>query len=151
VVCVQEVISAGETSVQDMREERRRHLERFAHNGRFFFGTVRILSPDGKEVLGQHRSFPGADAETKKQDGGTLLTMLTTILDRKTAAADKSTEPPGSRPPFFKKGFGPKKSGPKVGSTAPDFELTYLAADKTFKLSDNFGKKPTVLIFHSFT
>jgi hypothetical protein len=52
---------------------------------------------------------------------------------------------------FKKSGFSPKKGAPKVGSSAPDFELTYLASDKTFKLSDNFGQKPTVLIFHSFT
>ena len=40
---------------------------------------------------------------------------------------------------------GPKKRGPKVGEKAPDFELKHLDAKATFKLSDNFGKRPTVL------
>ena len=57
-------------------------------------------------------------------------------------------------PPFKKDGpsaFGPKKSGPKIGAQAPDFELKFLDAEETFKLSSNFGKRPTVLLFHSFT
>ena len=58
-------------------------------------------------------------------------------------------QPPGF--PKFKEGFGPKRSGPKVDTVAPDFELKLLDSEKKFKLSDNFGKKPTVLIFHSFT
>jgi hypothetical protein len=55
--------------------------------------------------------------------------------------------------PFVKKDgpLGFKKNGPKVGDQAPDFELKFLDAKETFKLSDNFGKRPTVLIFHSFT
>jgi len=58
----------------------------------------------------------------------------------------------GGGPPSKKDGpRGPKKGGPKVGSQAPDFELKFLDAQETFKLSDNFGKSPTVLIFHSFT
>ena len=48
-------------------------------------------------------------------------------------------------------GFGPKKGGRKIGAQAPDFELKYLASDKTFKPRDNFDKRPTVLLFHSFT
>jgi hypothetical protein len=48
-------------------------------------------------------------------------------------------------------GFGPKKRGPKVGDQAPDFELKFLDSRETFKLKENFGKRPTVLIFHSFT
>lgn len=39
----------------------------------------------------------------------------------------------------------------KVGDPAPDFTLKLLKEDKTFKLSDNFGKRPTVLIFGSYT
>jgi hypothetical protein len=44
-----------------------------------------------------------------------------------------------------------RKAGPKVGDAAPDFELKLLESRETFKLSGNFGKRPTVLIFHSFT
>ena len=44
-----------------------------------------------------------------------------------------------------------KRGGPKVGDTAPDFELKVLDSRETFKLGGNFGKRPTVLIFHSFT
>ena len=44
-----------------------------------------------------------------------------------------------------------RKGGPKVGEKAPDFELKLLDSKETFKLSGNFGKRPTVLIFHSFT
>ncbi|GIV02294.1 MAG: hypothetical protein KatS3mg015_1124 [Fimbriimonadales bacterium] len=39
----------------------------------------------------------------------------------------------------------------KVGDPAPDFKLKWLHEDKTFQLSSNFGKKPTVLIFGSYT
>jgi hypothetical protein len=59
------------------------------------------------------------------------------------------------KPPLFQKdappGLGLKKGGPKVGEKAPDFQLKVLDAEKTFKLSENFDKRPTVLIFHSFT
>ena len=40
---------------------------------------------------------------------------------------------------------------PFVGDKATDFTLKYLHSDKTFTLSDNYGKKPTVLIFGSYT
>lgn len=48
---------------------------------------------------------------------------------------------------------GGQQSGPelKVGDPAPDFTLKLLKEDKAFKLSDNFGKRPTVLIFGSYT
>ena len=46
---------------------------------------------------------------------------------------------------------GPPKGGPKIGERAPDFELRLLDSKETFKLSGNFGRRPTVLIFHSFT
>lgn len=39
----------------------------------------------------------------------------------------------------------------QVGDKAPDFTLKLLHEEKTFKLSDNFGKRPTVLIFGSYT
>ena len=61
---------------------------------------------------------------------------------------------PGGGPQAKKEapsGFGPKKGGPKIGDKAPDFQLKFLDAKETFKLSDNFDKRPTVLIFHSFT
>ncbi|MEZ5162988.1 MAG: hypothetical protein R2688_04405 [Fimbriimonadaceae bacterium] len=38
-----------------------------------------------------------------------------------------------------------------VGQKAPDFELKLLGKDEKFKLSSNYGKKPTVLIFGSYT
>jgi hypothetical protein len=152
LICVQEVIAGAETRPENLPRERRQHLERFAWNGRFFFGTIRILSPDGQEVLGQLRSFPRADEETRKQDGAKFVALARSILERQPAAAGEPIKgPPAKFSPRFKEGFGPRKGGPNVGSQAPDFELKYLASDQTFKLSDNFGKKPTVLIFHSFT
>jgi hypothetical protein len=39
----------------------------------------------------------------------------------------------------------------KPGDAAPDFKLKLLKSKDTFKLSDNFGKRPTVLIFGSYT
>lgn len=38
-----------------------------------------------------------------------------------------------------------------LGKPAPDFEIAALDGKSKFKLSDNFGKKPTVLIFGSYT
>ena len=40
---------------------------------------------------------------------------------------------------------------PKVGETAPDFELTSYTGEKTVRLSDFREKKPVVLFFGSFT
>ncbi len=80
-----------------------------------------------------------------------LVAMPTIVLG---IALLAGSVPAQSGPPFKKDGFpgfGPKKAGPKIGDQAPDFELKFLDAEKTFKLSDNFGKRPTVLIFHSFT
>ncbi len=80
-----------------------------------------------------------------------LAAMPTIALAIALLAASAHAQP---GPPFKKDGFpefGPKKSGPKIGDKAPDFELKFLDAKETFKLSDNFGKRPTVLIFHSFT
>lgn len=161
-VCVQEIISGAETKPEDLPAERRDLLERFARNGRFFFGKIRLLSPDGKTVLAELRSFPGADEETRKKDGEKLVALandvlagrVTPIQDSLSRFGPKKDGPPFKKdggPPFKKDGFGPKKSGPKVGDQAPDFELKFLDAKETFKLSDNFGKRPTVLIFHSFT
>ena len=39
----------------------------------------------------------------------------------------------------------------KVGDKASDFTLKTLGSKKKFTLSSNFGKKPTVLIFGSYT
>jgi hypothetical protein len=106
----------------------------------------------------------------KGSEGGFFVTAFEVL--KKSAPgkeADKKQESAASGPPFlrgdppftkvgglpFKKvgppGFGPRKGGPKVGDPAPDFELKLLASKELFKLSDNFGKRPTVLIFHSFT
>ncbi len=43
------------------------------------------------------------------------------------------------------------KDSLKVGDKAPDFTLKVLGSKKKFILSSNFGKKPTVLIFGSYT
>jgi hypothetical protein len=42
-------------------------------------------------------------------------------------------------------------AGIPEGQPAVDFDLKLLKSDKTFKLSSNFGKQPTVLIFGSYT
>jgi hypothetical protein len=42
-------------------------------------------------------------------------------------------------------------NAPKIGSLAPDFELTDHAGEKTVRLSDLRGGKPVVLVFGSFT
>ena len=41
--------------------------------------------------------------------------------------------------------------GLKVGDTAPAVKLEYLNDGKTYDLEDSFGKRPTVLIFGSYT
>ena len=43
------------------------------------------------------------------------------------------------------------KTNLKAGDKAPDFTLKLLGSDGKFKLSSNFGKKPTVLVFGSYT
>ena len=44
-----------------------------------------------------------------------------------------------------------RTAGPAVGAEAPVFTLQSLKSDETFSLKDNFGKRPTVLIFGSYT
>ncbi len=39
----------------------------------------------------------------------------------------------------------------RPGDKAPVFELKLLGKDETFALKSNFGKRPTVLIFGSYT
>ena len=41
--------------------------------------------------------------------------------------------------------------GVSVGNPAPKFELKSLHSEDVFRLEDNFGKRPTVLIFGSYT
>jgi hypothetical protein len=41
--------------------------------------------------------------------------------------------------------------GPKPGEDAIDFSLKIVGEDKRFTLKDNFGKRPTILIFGSYT
>lgn len=153
-VCVQEVVTESETQLDGMSKERRESLERFSRFGRMFFGTIRILSSDGKTVLGELRSFPRTDEATKKNDRERFHTLLKEVLDKKPSSSDKSATTPTlrDRPPF-RGGPGPglRRRGPMVGDKAPDIELKFLAAEKTFKLSDNFERRPTVLLFHSFT
>jgi hypothetical protein len=45
----------------------------------------------------------------------------------------------------------PRQGDLKVGQDAPLFELKILGKDERFKLESNFGKRPTVLIFGSYT
>ena len=40
---------------------------------------------------------------------------------------------------------------PNVGDKAPAVKLEYLSNGKTYDLEDNFGRRPTVLIFGSYT
>ena len=40
---------------------------------------------------------------------------------------------------------------PKIGDTAPDFELRDLLGEDPIRLSSFLGEKPVVLIFGSFT
>jgi peroxiredoxin len=40
---------------------------------------------------------------------------------------------------------------PKVGDTAPDFELSDSGGENPVRLSDYRGKRPVALIFGSFT
>ena len=42
-------------------------------------------------------------------------------------------------------------AGIAEGQVAPDFTLKLLKSEKSFTLSSNFGKRPTVLIFGSYT
>lgn len=42
-------------------------------------------------------------------------------------------------------------AGIAEGQPAADFTLKLLKSEKTFKLSSNFGTRPTVLIFGSYT
>jgi len=155
-ICVQEVIPGAETKLEDLSADRRKVLEQFTEHGRFFFGKIRLLSSDGKDVLGAFRSFPGSDARTRQTEGERFVSLAEAVL------TGKATQPPAEdRPPFLKggppftkgrrPGFGPRDRGPQIGEQAPDFALKFLNSRETFKLSGNFGKRPTVLIFHSFT
>ena len=42
-------------------------------------------------------------------------------------------------------------SAPKVGDTAPDFELADVDGENPVRLSDYRGRKPVALVFGSFT
>jgi peroxiredoxin len=42
-------------------------------------------------------------------------------------------------------------SAPKVGDTAPDFELADVDGENPVRLSDFRGRKPVALVFGSFT
>jgi len=48
-------------------------------------------------------------------------------------------------------GQRPAKGTLKTGDKAPTFKLDYLKDDKAYDLESNFGKKPTVLVFGSYT
>lgn len=46
---------------------------------------------------------------------------------------------------------GSLSEGPRAGDAAPDFELQRHDGSGTLKLSDQFGERPTVLVFGNFT
>ncbi|MCI0639610.1 MAG: hypothetical protein L0Y72_02505 [Gemmataceae bacterium] len=52
---------------------------------------------------------------------------------------------------FFTGDVGSLHEGPKVNQRAPDFTLKSMDGKKSFTLAENLGKKPTVIIFGSFT
>jgi hypothetical protein len=45
----------------------------------------------------------------------------------------------------------PQQGNLRVGDIAPTFKLKYLGKNEFFDLKENFGKKPTILIFGSYT
>ncbi len=45
----------------------------------------------------------------------------------------------------------PGQGGPAVGTPAPNFKIKSLDGKSEFELKSNFGKRPTVLIFGSYT
>ena len=52
---------------------------------------------------------------------------------------------------FLSGNLGSIRSGPSLGSMAPDFELPSRTGGASFRLSSSYSKKPVVLIFGSFT
>ncbi|MEX2244008.1 MAG: hypothetical protein WD716_09215 [Fimbriimonadaceae bacterium] len=48
-------------------------------------------------------------------------------------------------------GQRPAQGTLKVGDKAPTFKLDFLKDDKEYDLAANVGKKPTVLVFGSYT
>lgn len=48
-------------------------------------------------------------------------------------------------------GQRPAQGTLKTGDKAPTFKLDYLKDDKGYDLASNLGKKPTVLVFGSYT
>lgn len=71
-------------------------------------------------------------------------TVLAVVLfaSGATSWAQREKPRPGGRP---------QQGNLLLGQDAPDFNLKTLNGDKQFRLSSNFGKRPTVLIFGSYT
>ena len=61
---------------------------------------------------------------------------MSTIHDRKEARAWQRRHDPRA---------------PKVGQSAPDFELVEAGSDRTWTLSQFRGRRPVALVFGSFT
>jgi len=82
-----------------------------------------------------------------------FVTLLALVVGTLIFVNSAPAQPPvfGKASPSSVSGFGPEKGGPKIGDEAPNFELKFLDSKETFKLSENFDKRPTLLIFHSFT
>src|SRR5262245_27897508 len=106
------------------------------------------------------RTRPATSTCALEMNRASVMRLLMALIGGTVLLVSSALAQPG--PPFKEgsgprvknagpRGLGPKKGGPKIGEQAPDFELKFLASEKTFKLSANFGKRPTVLLFHSFT
>ncbi len=52
---------------------------------------------------------------------------------------------------LFRGEIGSMQEGPKLNDPAPDFTLKTRDGKETIRLGDQFGKKPTVLVFGNFT
>lgn len=133
-VCVQEIIPGAQTRPADLSPERRALLERFSRHDRFFFGQIHLLSSDGSRLLGSWRSLPREDEATRKAGREGFL-----ALAARAAGAQGGDVGAG------------RDSALQIGDPAPDFDLKRLQSSERFRLSDNLGRRPTVLIFHSFT
>ena len=70
---------------------------------------------------------------------------------KRPAQTQRRADPNAMLNMFFNGELGNLTDGPKLGSTAPDFELSLLKTDGAMKLSSFKGKKIVVLNFGSFT